>query len=95
MSLCPPSFACLRLSKRAVPGPVLWVPVFLLWPLWFAALGLFCLTLLVITAATGSNAFRATFAATRALHQVVCELRGTHCELSSAGTWKHFQLSLL
>lgn len=93
MNHCPPSFAYLRFSTQAARGPTLWLPIFLLWPLWFAALGIFCLLLLVITAATGSNAFRATFAATRALHQVACALRGTRCEVSSPGA--HFKLSLI
>jgi hypothetical protein len=65
----------------------------LLWPLWFAVLGLFCLFLLVVTAATGSNAFRASLAATRALHQVACGLRGTHCEVSGNG--RHVRLSFI
>jgi hypothetical protein len=93
MSHCPPSFACLRFSRRDGPGPALWLPIFLLWPLWFAVLGVFCLLLLVVTAATGSNAYRASLAATRALHEVACGLRGTRCEVSGDG--KHFRLSLV
>lgn len=93
MSHWPPSVACLRVSKQSGAGPALWLPLFLLWPLWFAVLALFGLLLFVLAAATSSRALRATWAATHALHRVACELRGTRCEIS--GGRASFKLSLL
>lgn len=84
MIALPPSFVRVRVSSRPEAGPGIWVPVFLLWPLWLVVLGLFCLTLLVLSAATGGRAYRAALAATRELHRLFCGLRGTECEVQSA-----------
>ncbi|MEY4577520.1 MAG: hypothetical protein RL701_2223 [Pseudomonadota bacterium] len=83
MNQLPPSFARLRLSRRTNADFGLWIPLFLLWPLWFFTLALFYLLLVCITVATSSHAFRAAFAATEALHRVACSLRGTRCDVSS------------
>jgi hypothetical protein len=91
MNDLPPSFARVRVSKHADAGFGLWIPVFLLWPLWFLALALFFLALLCIGAATSSNAPRAAFAATQALHRVACGLRGTRCDVSG----EHGHVSVL
>lgn len=84
MIALPPSFARVRVSSSPADGPGIWVPVFLLWPLWLLVLGLFCVLLLALTAVTGTRAFRASLAATRELHLVLCGLRGTVCEMQSA-----------
>lgn len=83
MSALPPILARLCLSKHAHAGFGLWIPLFLLWPLWFFALALFCLLFVCTTVATSSQPFRAAFAATHALHRVGCALRGMHCDVSS------------
>jgi hypothetical protein len=88
-----PSLARVRVSRGAADGPGVWLPVILLWPLWFMALGLFYITLLAITAATDTHAYHAVFAATRALHQVACGLRGVRCDVQSPHA--HFSLVLL
>jgi hypothetical protein len=79
-----PIFARVRISTQPTDGFGVWVPVFLLWPMWFALLALFFVTLLAITAITGSRAYAATAAATRELHLVACGLRGVRCEVQGA-----------
>jgi hypothetical protein len=63
----------------------IWLPVFLLWPLWLIALGLFFVTVIVATLATGSFAFGSALSATRELHCVAAALRGATCELEARG----------
>jgi hypothetical protein len=72
----------------------IWLPLFLLWPLWLIALGLFFVTAIVATLATGSFAFRSALSATRELHCVAAALRGASCELEARGG-KHLSLSFL
>lgn len=72
----------------------LWLPLFLLWPLWLIALGLFFATVVVATAVTGSFAFGSALSATRELHCLAAALRGATCELE-APSGKHLSLSFL
>jgi hypothetical protein len=72
----------------------IWLPVFLLWPLWPIALGSFFVTVLVATLATGSFAFSSALCATRELHCVAAALRGARCELEARGG-KHVSLSFI
>jgi hypothetical protein len=72
----------------------IWLPVFLLWPLWLIALGLFFATVIVATLATGSFAWRSALSATRELHCLAAALRGATCELEARGG-KHVSLSFI
>jgi hypothetical protein len=72
----------------------IWLPVFLLWPLWLFVLGLFFVTLIIATAVTGTFAFQSALGATRELHCVAAALRGATCELEARGG-KHLSLSFL
>lgn len=72
----------------------IWLPLFLLWPLWLVALGLFFLTVVVATIVTGSFAFCNALAATRELHCVAAALRGATMELEARGG-KHLSFSFL
>jgi hypothetical protein len=81
MNWLPPFWMRLRISKTQRAGFGVWLPVFLLWPLWFLALLMFLVAALVATAATGSRNFRGAIAATRELHLVASGLRGARLEL--------------
>jgi hypothetical protein len=88
-----PSLVRMKLSPR---WPALWVPVFLLWPLWLLTLG-FCFgALFVVGISVGRRpvapALATAFEATRSLHVLACALRGTHCEISAAGSELSFSI---
>jgi hypothetical protein len=72
----------------------IWLPLFLLWPLWLIALGLFFVTVVIATVVTGSFAFSNALAATRELHCFAAALRGATCELEAKGG-KHLSLTFL
>jgi hypothetical protein len=72
----------------------IWLPLFLLWPLWLVALGLFFATVVIATIVTGSFAFGGALAATRELHCLAAALRGAKCEVESKDG-KHLSLSFL
>ena len=72
----------------------IWLPLFLLWPVWLFVLGLFFVTVVIATIVTGSFRFSNALAATRELHCVAAALRGATCELEAAGG-KHLSFSFL
>lgn len=78
----PPSFARVRMSRQTAHGAGVWVPLFLLWPLWWIALVLILVGLMGLGAASGPHAVRAALAATRELHRMACALRGVRCDVS-------------
>jgi hypothetical protein len=59
----------------------LWLPLWLLWPVWLLVLFLFLVTASIATLATGSFALASALAATRELHHLAAALRGAGCEL--------------
>jgi membrane protein implicated in regulation of membrane protease activity len=86
-----PSFARVRVSKQA-RGPALWVPLILLWPLWWLALSLVFLLLIVAASTSEKPAYGAVFRATRELNRVACGLRGLRCEVGSPRGYVSVQL---
>jgi hypothetical protein len=71
----------------------LWLPLWLLWPVWLLVLFAFLITALLATLATGSFAFRSALAATGELHRVAAALRGADCEIQAGS--KYYSLSFL
>jgi hypothetical protein len=66
-------------------GGSVWLPVWLLWPVWLLVLFSFLVLTLVATLVTGSFAFGTALAATRELHHVAAALRGAGCEIQAGG----------
>ncbi|HKP60282.1 MAG TPA: hypothetical protein VJV78_26335 [Polyangiales bacterium] len=93
MSLLLPSLMRVRIARSARPGPGIWLPVFVFWPLWLLVLLLFMVGLVVATAAVGSSNYRGAFAATRELHRLVSGLRGAQCEIQGNG--KHLSFAFI
>jgi hypothetical protein len=79
MSWLLPSLVQVRLVEGTMRWPSLWVPVFLLWPLWLVALLVVFVALALLGARAGTIA--GAFRATCGLHLLVCALRGGRCEL--------------
>lgn len=71
----------------------LWLPLWLLWPVWLLVLSAFLITVLIATLATGSFALRSALAATRELHHVAAALRGTDFEIQAGR--RHYSLSFI
>lgn len=94
MNLLLPFWMCLHVANVPRGNFSIWLPVFLLWPLWLIALGLFFVTVIVATFVTGSLAFSSALSATRELHCVAAALRGATCELEARGG-KHVSLSFI
>lgn len=65
--------------------PTLWLPLFLLWPLFIA---LFCLALPICIFVPAPR--RAAFATLAASYQLLCALHGTEVEIKEpqTGTWR-------
>ena len=93
MSLLLPSLMRVRISNNPRPGPGIWLPVFVFWPLWLLVLLLFMVGLVVATAVGGSGNYRGAFAATRELHRLVSGLRGARCEIQDGR--KHFSFAFV
>ena len=93
MSILPPFWMRVGVTKSARGRFRIWLPLWLLWPVWLLVLFLFLLTALVATLATGSFAFASAIAATRELHRVAAALRGADCEVQAHG--KHYSLSFV
>ena len=93
MTLLLPSLMRVRISKNPRPGLGIWLPVFVLWPLWLLVLLLFMLAIVFVTAIGGSRNFRGAFAATRELHRLVSGLRGAQCEIQ--GSRKHLSFAFV
>jgi hypothetical protein len=86
MSWLMPSFARVRFTPH-ISG--LWLPLFLLWPLWLLTLGLVCGALLLVGISIGRLPLRAAantaLACTRSLHELACATRGAVCEVKTSG----------
>ncbi|HKU44555.1 MAG TPA: hypothetical protein VJR89_40620 [Polyangiales bacterium] len=80
-----PCLLRVRVARAPEPGYGVWLPVFLLWPLWFVALALFLVALVLATVFTGSREVRSAIAATLELHQLVAGLRGARGEVQGGG----------
>ena len=93
MSLLLPSLMRVRIANHARPGLGVWLPVFLLWPVWLLVLLLCLVGLVVATAIVGSRNFRGAFAATRELHRLMSGLRGAQCEFQ--GARKHYSFAFV
>jgi hypothetical protein len=93
MSWLPPIFVRVGLTRRF---PALWVPVFLLWPLWLLTLGLCFGGLLVLGISVGRQplgpATSIALACTRSLHQLLCSTHGAVFELSGSGRELSFSI---
>jgi hypothetical protein len=71
----------------------LWLPLWLLWPVWLLVLFLFLVTASIATLATGSFALGSVLAATRELHHVAAALRGAGCEVQAGR--RHYSVSFI
>jgi hypothetical protein len=89
-----PFWMRLRVANMPRGNFRIWLPLFLLWPLWLVALGLFFATVLIATVVTGSFAFGNALAATCELHRLAAALRGARCEIEARGG-KHLSLSFI
>jgi len=65
------------------PNVRLWLPLWLLWPVWLLVLLLFLVTASIAKLATGSFAGASALAATRELHYLAAALRGASCEIQA------------
>jgi hypothetical protein len=75
------------------PNFRLWLPLWLLWPVWLLVLVSFLITALIATVATGSFAFGTALAATCELHRLAAALRGAACEIQAGR--RHYSLSFI
>lgn len=94
MSWLPPCWLRLRVSNEHTAGFGVWLPLFLLWPVWWLALLMFLVAALVATALSRSRDFRRAIAATRELHLLASGLRGAEVELQG-GRGKQLSFSLV
>lgn len=94
MSWFPPCWLRLRISNEHAAGFGMWLPLFLLWPVWLLALLMFFVATLVATAVSRSRDFRRAIAATRELHLLASGLRGAEVELQG-GRGKHLRFSFV
>ena len=88
-----PTWMRIRVFTRL---PALWLPLFLLWPLWLFALG-FCFgALFVIGVSFGrlpvATSLRGALECTWLVHGLVCALRGASCDVSAAGHEMSFSI---
>ena len=76
--------------------PALWMPLFLLWPLWLIALGFCFSALFVIGVGFGrlpvATSLKGAFECTYLVHELACALRGTRCDVSAAGHEMSFSI---
>lgn len=80
-----PCLVRVRIARAPEPGLGLWLPLFLLWPLWLVALLLFAITAVLATTFTGSRDVRSALAATLELHHMAAGLRGARGEIRGGG----------
>lgn len=83
MSWVLPSFIRVQIADGTQRRPGLWIPVFLLWPLWFLVLLTSLAVLLAMSAR--SRASTPAFRATCGLHLLACAFRGGQCEIRANG----------
>ncbi len=94
MSWFPPCWMRLRVSNEHAAGFGVWLPLFLLWPVWWLALLVFLVAALVAIALSRSRNFRRAVADTRELHSFASSLRGAQVELRAA-RGKHLRFSFV
>jgi hypothetical protein len=80
-----PSLIRVRFADGALRWPSLWIPVFLLWPLWLGVLLVFFAVLWLGSLSTEAGSAAAAFRAVCGLHVLACSLRGGQCEIRAKG----------
>ncbi len=65
--------------------PGLWLPIFLLWPLWWLLLLTAFVLACALSAPAGRGGIARVFDAARGLHTLLCSTRGARCEIRGRG----------